>query len=90
LMRYLFISIKKTIKMKNEKKMNSHLLGISYLTGLNLNFLTYFIIQHKLNIEAIYNKVVKMNISEKKTFICGIVGNEGNKIQKNIIKTFKN
>ena len=76
--------------MKNEKTFNPHLIGISYLTGLNLEGLNNFIIQHNLNIHKIYNKVVKMDIKEKTNFITAVAGNEDNLCQKNIIKNFKN
>ena len=76
--------------MKKEKTFNPYLVGVSYLTGLNIEALNNFIIQHNLSIETIYNKIVKMNINEKINFITAVAGNKDNLYQKNIIKNFKN
>jgi hypothetical protein len=75
--------------MKNEKTFNPYLIGLSYLTGLNIEALNNFIINNNLSIDKLYNKIVKMNINEKITFITSVAGNKDNLYQKNIIKTFK-
>lgn len=76
--------------MRKEKTFNPYLIGISYLTGLNIEALNKFIIQHNLSIDKLYNKIVKMNVKEKINFIISVAGNKDNLYKKNIIKNFKN